>query len=462
MNRRLLVNHLVLCVILALPSLAVRQFDLLAFSAAVDLILFAVCVLSQVRSPDFNVLAPSLWAISGYIVFGQMPILLNYFMGVYREWGYDTTNDMMALVLVGYRVMLLGIVLQLSRVSGIKACKLPDINLVLPSLLITTGLLARILIRNNLQGMAYTSWVWYYALFFTCTPIGLSFLFTILGERKEFSNTSRKFIVYSLIAFVIFCALIDASRKDTGMLLLSIIIFVFFKVSPQLPYLRLDFGRLIKLFLVMCVLGFILMAVRAFSWTQANQSGFAEEILTSFNERRANDTTNILAFVMQTTPSQYPYLYGLTLGSILPVPRSIFPYRPAAHSYYVGLQWRGVHNIEYDPKFMGDNQLSISAHMLGEGYANFGLLGAVLFEFLYGYLIGTYEARLRQGRLLTLRIIYPIMLFFIFTQQRGDIAMMNTSWMMSSGIMWLLLIIQRRFLNSKFRWPTRPLLSPTK
>ncbi|OQX01243.1 MAG: hypothetical protein BWK80_60340 [Desulfobacteraceae bacterium IS3] len=157
----------------------------------------------------------------------------------------------------------------------------------------------------------------------------------------------------------------------------------------------------------------------------------ASELEITFKERRAHDCTIILAFVLDTTPSLYPYLYGKTIGSLVPLPRSVFPNRPPAHSYVVGLQRQGINLTDFDSTLYNANPLSLSAHLLGEGYANFGILGALLFEFMFGFLVCYYEVKLNKGHLVALRLLYPVLMFFILTQQRGDIAMMNTAWMLS-------------------------------
>jgi hypothetical protein len=94
---------------------------------------------------------------------------------------------------------------------------------------------------------------------------------------------------------------------------------------------------------------------------------------------------------------------------------------------------------------MGANQLSLSAHVLGEGYANFGYAGAIGLELLFGLMIGLYERHLREGRLQALRILCPTILFFIVSQQRGDLAMMNTLWLESAVLLWGLLVAVRAF-----------------
>jgi len=221
--------------------------------------------------------------------------------------------------------------------------------------------------------------------------------------------------------------------------LLPVVLFLLFKVGPQRPFLVPTMSRLMRTAGVLLGLGALLMATRALSWAFDKKTDLYSELRISMQERRANDMTNMLAFVLDVVPSTYPFLNGITLGSVFPVPRVLWPGRPPAHSYIVGLQARAMSDLTYKSELTGNNQLSISAHMLGEGYANFGEIGAIAFEVAFGLLIGLYELQLHRGKLRVLRILYPVILFFIFTQQRGDLAMMNTEWMMCAGMLWMFL-----------------------
>jgi hypothetical protein len=267
------------------------------------------------------------------------------------------------------------------------------------------------------------------------------------------AGRERAYFIFTLAASAV-CAVMDVSRKDTGMILLPIMLYVVFGICGVSPSKLIGPGELTRVALVLCVLGFVLMATRAFSWSRANESELGDEISVSFKERRANDMLPELAFVIDKTPSQYDYFWGSTIGSLLPIPRSVFPDRSPAHSYYVGLQMRGVNTMEYQAFFMGANHLSISAHLLGEGFANFGVFGSLAFEFVFGMLVSVFSNAVLAGRMLAMRIAYPCLLFFIFTQQRGDLAMMNSPWLQTMGVFVVVLFIATFVSPDRgFRYP---------
>jgi hypothetical protein len=337
--------------------------------------------------------------------------------------------------------MLAGILLFLPKrpdLSRWAVMRLPSAKVALSLALV--GALARVLIRNNIFTTGVEEITWYHSFVFACTPIGIALAIARASQNRH----EVRSVAFALtISLGVATALVDVSRKDTGCILLPIVLFLLFQVAPQRPFLISTMSRVMKTTAVLLALGALLMATRALSWAFSNGSGLYSEFRTSMQERRANDMTNMLALVLDVVPSSYSYLHGSTLGSLLPVPRVLWPGRPPAHSYIVGLQARGMTDLTYRPELTGNNQLSISAHMLGEGYANFGSTGAMAFEFVFGGLIGLYELQLHKGKLLALRILYPVILFFIFTQQRGDLAMMNTEWMMCAGMLWTFLRLNR-------------------
>ncbi len=458
MSRNQVVIHLCLALILVPFLWLSNDPEFLAALCILDVGTFTLLLTQMLRNRSANLISPALWAILGYLIFGHIPVILNVFVDRTSYSSYNSIPLMIRLVIVGYRAMLGGILLfqpkrpHLSRWAGLR---LPSAKLALT--LALTGALARVFIRNNVFTTHVEEITWYHSFVFACTPIGIALAIARASQNRG-EMRSAAFALTML--FGVATALVDVSRKDTGCILLPIVLFLLFQVTPQRPFLVPTMSRVIKTTAVLLALGVVLMATRALSWAFSNGSDLYSEFHTSMQQRRANDMTNMLAFVLDVVPSSYPYLYGSTLGSLLPVPRVLWPARPPAHSYIVGLQARGMTDLAYRPELTGNNQLSISAHMLGEGYANFGSTGAMAFEFIFGVLIGLYESQLHQGKLFALRILYPVILFFIFTQQRGDLAMMNTEWMMCAGMLWTFLWLNHWIIgpetNRKCRYLHRP------
>jgi len=416
-----------------LVALMVREdLSVLAWVCLSDLLLFALVLLFYaLRRGGINVLDPALWAIVGYLAFGQLPVALWLMEGRIGDIDQEEIEYAALLIIIAFRFLLLGLFAGSAiPVPRSRSPELPRIGLALPWTLILAGLYARLVSNNVFEGFGEYSW--YIPVLLTATAVGVCLLFLAIGDRviRELSLGVR-FQVFAILAIALLCALVDVSRTNTGVILVTVLV---------LGVMGVRFGRLeydvrvrglAKGAFVLVAIWFVLLGTRAFSWAIANETDFWSEYATSFTERRANEEVRILAFVISVTPSTYEYFYGRTLGAVMPIPRSIWPERPAAHSYYIGLQWKGISDIAYAEEYLGDAQLSLSPHMVGEGYANFGIAGAMGIELAFGILVAAYARLLRAGRLRAMRIAFPLLLFAIITQQRGDVAMMNTGWIVS-------------------------------
>jgi len=378
MSRGQVIAHLYLGLI-SLPFLWLsNDSGFLAALCLLDVVSFGLLLAQGLRRKSANLISPTLWALLGYLVFGQIPVILNVFVDVGSYDGYGSIPLMIRLILLGYRAMLAGILLFLPKHADLSrraVLRLPTAGVALTVTLI--GALARILIKNNIFSTGVEEIAWYHSFAFACTPIGISLAIARTSQNK---NEIRSFVFFLTVLLGAATALVDISRKDTGCVLLPIVLFLLFKVGPQRPFLVPTMSRLMRTAGVLLGLGALLMATRALSWAFDKKTDLYSELRISMQERRANDMTNMLAFVLDVVPSSYPFLNGITLGSLLPVPRVLWPGRPPAHSYIVGLQARHMSDLTYKQELTGNNQLSISAHMLGEGYANFGAVGAIGFE----------------------------------------------------------------------------------
>jgi hypothetical protein len=85
--------------------------------------------------------------------------------------------------------------------------------------------------------------------------------------------------------------------------------------------------------------------------------------------------------------------------------------------------------------FNARGRLSLSALILGDGYANFGVVGALGLEFFLALLVGIYSQVLRvHGSSEVVIASLGVIPFFVLTQERGDVAMMNAGWMISMAV----------------------------
>ena len=438
MNRDSLAKHLTLC--LAVLPIALLTDSLLVLTAlcVVDIVLLGLAISDHGPGRRLNGWAPSLWATLGYVLYGQLPIIVNSITDSHED--FSSLNSSIVLILVGYRAVLAGILVYQPKLQTVAYAPLPSVSIWIALLCTVAGGAIR-MFHNNF-GTAIGDWAWYYALPFSATPVGITLAIAYLGQHRTRHIPNRS-VVNMVFGLAVLCAVVDVSRKDSGAALTPIVICIAFGFRPQRPLLRMTFRSSAGLIGAGLALGIVLMATRSYPWAIQNKTDLKSEVILSYSSRRANDVTNELAFVMETTPSTFPFLRGWTFLSLTPIPRVIWSGRPPAHSYYVGLQRRGMFEYDFNPQMMGAHQLSISAHLLGEGYANFGYAGAIGIELVYGLLVGLFESLLRAGRLVTLRILLPTILFFTLTQQRGDLAMMNTGWLMSAGVLWAILIAVR-------------------
>jgi hypothetical protein len=441
---RLLVQLLRVELALMCVLVVTHGLVIVAAMCVVDVLTMVVLLLIETHALRTNALSPVLWGLVGYVVFGQLPFAMNVF---FRPETFSPGIDAESiartgvLIIVGYRAVLLGIVLTVGKGQRWRETRLaiPPLSIIL--LIAVAGAAARFIYRNQITGSLGVSYEWYTGFLFACTPVSMCLALAWRGQNVQ--RPGVRVVTAAVLLLGLLVGLADVSRKDTGAALLPACLGLLFAWRPQSPTVKATAGVVAKLMVVAVCGWLILMGTRALSWSIDNHTPLLYEMEVSLRNRQAQDTTAVMAFVVDTTPRVYPYLYGLTLGSLLPVPRVLWPDRPPAHSYFVGLQWRGIGSTEFSPHMMGKNHLSLSAHVLGEGYANFGYAGAVGVELLFGILIGLYERLLREGRLRALRILCPTLLFFIVSQQRGDLTMSNTLWLVSAAALWGILVVTR-------------------
>lgn len=439
MNYTLLISSIPVAIV----ALIMREdVSGLAWLCLLDLIIVVLVLLFEsLRKGSINALDPQLWAIVGYLGFGQLPVAMWLLGGEIELIDVAEIEYAVFLIIIAFRFLLLGLLAGSAiPIPRSPPRDLPRIGLALPWACIVAGAYARIL-RNNVFEST-SEYLWYEPVLLVVTAVGLCLLILALGNREiRKLSAGERFQVLAIVAIALLCALVDVSRKTTGAILISLV---------MLGVIEVRFGRLEYYVRIRGLLGgaiflltiwAVLIGTRAYSWAIANETEFWSEYRTSFVERRANEEVRALGFVLSVTPDTYGYFYGRTFGALIPIPRAIWPGRPAAHSYYLGLQYKGISDMVYDPAYLGEVQLSISPHMVGEGYANFGILGALGIEVVFGFLVGAYAYLLKAGRLRVMRIAFPFVIFAIITQQRGDVAMMNMAWIVSAlliaAFLWL-------------------------
>jgi oligosaccharide repeat unit polymerase len=137
------------------------------------------------------------------------------------------------------------------------------------------------------------------------------------------------------------------------------------------------------------------------------------------------DTFYNTGFIVENFPGEFHYYYGETYASVLVglVPRSMWPSKPVGLGAPLGLmQVAGIQ--DFDPvKWVKFNQYSLSPGFIGEAYANFGVLGVIMFSLAFGWTAKIIDRKVfhdrSQGFDLRQLIYLPIMIAFLL-MGRGD------------------------------------------
>ena len=122
-----------------------------------------------------------------------------------------------------------------------------------------------------------------------------------------------------------------------------------------------------------------------------------------------NDEVN---FVLSTYPDFYPYTLGHSLYTPFTalVPRSWWANKP--------VPWG--RDLAWQYGFGYFTTVSLAATVPGEGYANFGVAGWVLFPLAFGFAIGWCQRRLRRARD-DFDIVVGLGGLFLALSLRGDV-----------------------------------------
>ena len=100
---------------------------------------------------------------------------------------------------------------------------------------------------------------------------------------------------------------------------------------------------------------------------------------------RNADTFWNSAFVLDNFPQRFSYYWGKTCSSVLvaQIPRALWPEKPVGFSAPLAYMVRtGSQDFTVDG-WLAIKQFSLSSGMVGELYANFGLIGCIIGPFCH-------------------------------------------------------------------------------
>jgi|GEM_PF-4317056 len=187
---------------------------------------------------------------------------------------------------------------------------------------------------------------------------------------------------YVGIAMVVALAALMGNRGHAIAYMISVMAF---GVTIPVPRINRLARLLVPLGMGLAVLLFAFLTVyRDVGFTNLDQAQ-GRNLGDGVKQMLEYDQATMLEQVLYTTPEFYPPLNGSSLIALPlnPVPRVIWPEKP------IGM------GVELAARMNMDEHLSLSAGLIGEGYINFLMLGAVMLPLCFGLLAGFWD-RLRN------------------------------------------------------------------
>jgi hypothetical protein len=266
--------------------------------------------------------------------------------------------------------------------------------------------------------------------------IAISLIFSIQYYRGK-KNIARGLLV-CLLLFLLVIAFppISLSRFKTAAIYGGIILICFRNLGKGFRFTNLFlFGMLV-----------IFPVIDAFRYA-TGEALIERMIMTLHNLTSPFYTGDYDSYSMFARATEYVEVYGKTFGRQLLgvifffIPRSVWPNKPIGSGEVIG-------------RAQGQEFTNISCQIFGEGYINFGFLGALAFAIIIGILIKKidyiYRAFLKDNQdFTTLSIIYPGSIFLFYFLCRGDLLSTFSSLIGFIGTVVLMVFICRRGFGGK-------------
>lgn len=230
----------------------------------------------------------------------------------------------------------------------------------------------------------------YFLLFISCL-FPRNYYFIRLFPVLAIMLSDRGGIINSFLALLALYFTLNGYSK----VYFALVPFIFFRLVPGNKLIKSSF-----LFFGLLAFGSrIIEKLSQFSLTRL----FQGELL-------GFDVLWLSDYIFSNYPSKFSFLYGKSIWAVLtnPIPRSIWNDKPIAYGIELAMNFWGISDYTDVPTNYGPG-------IVGEAYANFGIVGIIIFAFLVAYM-------LRLTVVLVERSGFPILFFapFIFLLIRGD------------------------------------------
>jgi hypothetical protein len=256
-------------------------------------------------------------------------------------------------------------------------------------------------LKVHLQNKTYFAY-WIIGLGWVCSilqnlmPASLRFIFYLLANSMYvgviyllFNSSNAKWGLIGFILFLLFASSLQRAMFHGLLLWLTFISLYFFALKNY------SFGRKLLFLIIGIAFVYIIQIVK---WeirsgkAQGNISGFfgvvSEKVLSDEDYDETNSSTEdfvvrlnqgwIISRIMYNIPANAPFVDGETVNNAMSatlLPRFLNPDKTNAGGK------------EYFEQFTGFSLLpstSMGASLIGEGYANYGYFGSIIFMFIIG------------------------------------------------------------------------------
>jgi oligosaccharide repeat unit polymerase len=236
--------------------------------------------------------------------------------------------------------------------------------------------------------------------------LSIVILVYLVSNKEEKFKGKNIFIFVNVILFLLIYFPTSAARFQIIAAYLGL--FLIITLKPQSKY-KITLLFLLGLFIVFPSLE-VFRNLKSFN--QFNLNNVGNSINSAFNEGHYD------SYQMFVNSINYLAENGVTWGRQISgtllffVPRSLWPDKPVGSGAYVSGN-------------MGMSLDNVSMPIVGEAYINFGILGIILFAYLFGLLCRRFDQRywkkVENNDNGLLVHFYPVLIGYFFFMNRGDL-----------------------------------------
>jgi hypothetical protein len=369
------------------------------------------------------------WALAGFLLW--MPIgFLKYEAGldVTREVSSTIIDKCAGLMCLGLAAHALGMALPLPRARAGERCAGPSRFAVLGVSLLALPVLLMFRLQTTVFGDgagvgAVSAAV---ALGFAIMPAALGAMTVHLRTSRP--STLERVVLWGALGAGLLVAIGDSSRRVFGAVLFGIL----FPLGADRKS-RLSGARAVLAVAVTLVVFYgVATLMRAVSFGGGDPDAVLADFREAGSTARNLSTLEDYALCVELYPAEVPHLWGASYVAALLtlVPREYWPQKPVAFSKELAVR-KVLTTGEYEYSRELDQSIrfqSYSGTMVGEAWANFGILGVTLVPLLYGYFVAVASRALQQAPSQSWVVaLAGVAAFTILIQNRGCATAANTT-----------------------------------